>query len=59
MASVPLIPVTVLLLVFWAFQKGYVDSLGTAAWFAGAVIFGKFHGMICPTTRAARGSDTR
>jgi len=29
----------VLLLVFWAFQKGYLDSLGTAAWFVGAVIF--------------------
>ena len=29
----------VLLLVFWVFQKGYLASLGTAAWFVGAVIF--------------------
>ena len=29
----------VLLLVFWVFQKGYLESLGTAAWFVGAVIF--------------------
>ena len=29
----------VLFLVFWAFQVGYMNSLGTAAWFAGAVIF--------------------
>jgi hypothetical protein len=29
----------VILLVFWAFQKGYLDSLGTAAWFVGVILF--------------------
>ncbi len=29
----------VMLLVFWAFQKGYADSLGTSVWFLGAIIF--------------------
>lgn len=29
----------VLFLVFWAFQAGYFDVLGTAAWFVGVIIF--------------------
>ena len=29
----------IIFIVFWAFQKGFLDSLGTAAWFVGAVIF--------------------
>lgn len=28
----------IILLVFWAFQAGYVSSLGPAEWFAGAVV---------------------
>ena len=29
----------VLLVVFWAFQAGYFDALGTTAWLLGVVIF--------------------
>lgn len=29
----------VLFLVFWAFQAGYANSLGTSAWFLGVIIF--------------------
>ncbi len=29
----------VLFLIFWAFQAGYLDVLGTAGWFVGAIIF--------------------
>ena len=29
----------VLFLVFWAFQAGYLDRLGTTAWVVGAIVF--------------------
>ncbi len=29
----------VLFIVFWGFQNGYANSLGTSAWFAGSIIF--------------------
>ncbi len=29
----------VLFVVFWAFQAGYVNTLGTSAWFLGVIIF--------------------
>jgi len=30
----------VLLIIFWAFQAGYLDALGTTSWVVGVVLFG-------------------